>query len=306
MNILITGASGFIGSNLAEYLKASGDYTIGTYNSRVPEYGLDEAVQCNLASAELTKCFHHLKIDGIVHLAGHMRGDRICDYLDNTVNATRELIKLAEEQNVSKFIYISSIAAYGETCSSVNENSDRVNLDDYGTAKYICERMVEDSDISSRIVIRQPRTLGKRCDLSYPWLPKTSDRMLKGEVVYYTNPDLMYNNLLYVQDFSDFILKLLHDSMEGFYRFVLGAKDKMSILDILRCMKKNLNSSSELVERKPTGKNTCYSIDISYAESYGFRPRSAEETIIQFCKDVMWENKKYDGENMQRDEAKNL
>ena len=152
--------------------------------------------------------------------------------------------------------------------------------------------MLEDSGISSRIVIRQPRTLGKKCDLSYPWLPKTSYRMLKGETVYYTNPGLMYNNLLYVQDFSDFMRKLLHDSMEGFYRFVLGAKDKMSILNILQCMKENLCSTSELVEREPMGKNTCYSIDISYAESYGFQPRSAEETIVQFCKDVMWENKK--------------
>ena len=37
MNVLVTGVSGFIGSNLASYLVKEGYYMIGTYNSRVPK-----------------------------------------------------------------------------------------------------------------------------------------------------------------------------------------------------------------------------------------------------------------------------
>lgn len=292
MNILITGASGFIGSNLAEYLKARGNYVIGVYNSRIPESAMDAMIQCDLSQADLEACFGNIKMDAIVHLAGQMKGNRICDYLDHTVNATRKLLRYAEKRRVAGFIYISSIAVYGETNFAVNEESDRINLNDYGNTKYICERMVEDSSILSRIVIRQPRTLGKGCDLSYPWLPKVADQMLRSETVYYTNPDLMYNNLLYVDDFSDFILRILQTDMNGFHRFVLGAKTKMRVLDILQCMKENLNSSSELIERTSEKKNTCYAIETSYAESYGFQPRTAEEAIVRFCRDLIGENNK--------------
>ncbi len=289
MNVLVTGVSGFIGSNLASYLVKEGYYMIGTYNSRVPKNAVNKVIPCNLAAEDLKRTFDGVQIDAVIHLAGQMTGNYICDYLDNTVNASRKLIQYAQEQGIPKFIYISSIAAYGETNCEVDENSDRTNLDDYGTTKYICERMLEDSNILSRIVIRQPRTLGKKCDLSYPWLPKTADKMLHNETVYYMNPDLMYNNLLYADDFSDFIQKLLDKEMEGFYRFVLGAKDKMKVLNILQCMKNNLGSSSQLIEREPTGRNTCYAIDTSYAERYGFQSRSSEEIIMQFCKDILWE-----------------
>lgn len=292
MNILITGASGFIGSNLVEYLRARGNYVIGVYNSRIPESAMDAMISCNLAREDLEACFGNIRLDAIVHLAGQMRGNRICDYLDHTVHATRKLLEYAEEQKISRFIYISSISVYGETNAAVSEESDRINANDYGNTKFICERLVEDSSILSRVVIRQPRTLGKGCDLSYPWLPKVADQMLRNETVYYTNPDLMYNNLLYVDDFSDFILRILQTDVDGFHRFVLGAKTKMRVFDILQCMKKNLNSTSELMERIPEKKNTCYAIETSYAESYGFRPRTSEEAIIQFCRDIIGESYK--------------
>lgn len=287
MNVLITGVSGFIGNNLAEYLTQRTNDVIGICHSRLPKCSIKKVLTCDLAKDDLIECIGDEKLDAIVHLAGQMRGNYVCDYLDNTVHATRRLIRYAEQQQITRFIYISSISAYGETLSAVDEASDRINLDDYGMAKYICERMLEDSDIESRVVIRQPRTLGKGCDLSYPWLPKVAYQMMRDEPVYYMNPQLMYNNLLYVDDFSAFIQILLTKNVIGFERFVLGAKGSMSILQILELMKKNLASNSELIEKEATGRNKCYAIDVTKAGNYGFCSGTPEEILCKFCEDVI-------------------
>ena len=231
--MLITGIGGFIGQNVAEYLANNGKEIIGNYHNNKPSHFAGLSFSCDLSQERIEKYLGGKKIDAIIHLAGQMRSDKICDYLDNTIGSTRNLIDYAEKTGVSTFIYISSISVYGETISQVNERSDRINLDDYGMTKYLCERMLEDVNIANRIVIRLPRTLGKGCDLSYPWIPKVTGQMLENEDVYYRNPDLMYNNILYIDDLSKFLLHLLNKNSTGFECFVLGAQGKMRILDIL-------------------------------------------------------------------------
>ena len=78
--------------------------------------------------------------------------------------------------------------------------------------------------------------------MSYPWLPKVTDQLLKNEDVYYTNPELLYNNILYVDDLSKFLLHLLLEKLTGFEQFVLGAKDKKKIIDIKLSKKQSIKS----------------------------------------------------------------
>lgn len=287
--VLITGIGGFIGKNVAEYLTDNGIDVVGVYRKKEPTCIVKKVISCDLAEEEIDNYIGDESIKAIIHFAGQMKGDKVRDYLDNTIGSTRKLINYAEKKKIGTFIYISSISVYGETLSQVNEMSDRINLDDYGMAKYICERMLEDAIIEKRIVIRLPRTLGKGCDLSYPWLPKVTAQMLKNEDIYYMNPELLYNNMLYVDDLSKFLVLLLNEKMTGYEKFVLGAKGHMSIIDILYELKRNLSSQSRLIEKSAEGRNKCYSIDIAYAEKYGFRSRNIYEIIQEFVKDIMEE-----------------
>lgn len=286
MKVLLTGTGGFLGQNAADYLKENNIGVLGLYHKRKPTCSIDGMFSCDLLHDEIEKYVGNKKIDAIIHFAGQMKGDQVRDYLDNTVTATRRLMDYAQKTQVRQFIYISSISVYGETRSDVNENSDRINLDDYGITKYLCERLLEDAEIESRIVIRLPRTLGKGCDLSYPWLPKVTGQMLKNEDIYYMNPDLLYNNMLYVDDLTKFLLFLLNKNKKGFERFVLGAKGKMRILDILKVLKQDLGSTSNLIEKQASGRNKCYAIDTSYAEECGFCSRTIEDIIKSFVQDV--------------------
>lgn len=284
--VLITGIGGFVGQNVAEYLTDNGVDVIGVYHKKSPVCTVKRILSCDLAHDEIEQYLEGEAIDAIIHFAGQMRGDKIRDYLDNTVGSTRKLIDYAEKVKAKTFIYISSISVYGETLSQVNETSDMINLDDYGMTKYLCERMLQDSKIEKRIVIRLPRTLGKGCDLSYPWLPKVTAQMLNNEKVYYTNPDLMYNNMLYVDDLSKFLFILLNENMMGFELFVLGAKGKMKIIDILKKLKQSLSSQSKLIEKQAKGRNKCYAIDIAHACEHGFYSREIDEIIDKFAEDI--------------------
>lgn len=284
--VLITGIGGFIGQNVAEYLVTHGKEVIGVYHNHKPIRFAGMTFSCDLSGDSVEGYLDGRKVDTIIHFAGQMKGDMVRDYLDNTIGSTRNLIDYAEKTGVRTFIFISSISVYGETLQQVDEHSDMINLDDYGMTKYLCERMLEDADIANRIVIRLPRTLGKGCDLSYPWLPKVTRQMLKNENVYYMNPDLMYNNMLYVDDLSAFLLFLLNENKAGFERFVLGANGKMRIIDILNKLKECLGSRSALIEKQMSGRNKCYAIDISYAVQHGFISRKIDAIIEDFAQDV--------------------
>lgn len=127
MRILISGAAGYIGSNLALEARLLGhdvsgvDVFTGYYNpdlKRVNEKRLLDAgiriVKADLAEAPLVE---HLEgIDGIVHLAGQPGISELtpwADYNRNNVIATHRLIEAAKEAGVSKFVNISSSSVYG-------------------------------------------------------------------------------------------------------------------------------------------------------------------------------------------------
>lgn len=285
--VLITGIGGFIGQNVAEYFRKNGMDVIGIYHNTKPKIHCSKLFSCDLSNEDIEKYLDDKnKVDAIIHFAGQMRGDKVSDYLDNTIGSTRRIVRYAEEKNIQTFIYISSISVYGETLAAVNEQSDRINLDDYGMTKYLCERILEDACIKNRIVIRLPRTLGKDCDLSYPWLPKVTELMLKNETIYYMNPDLMYNNMLYIDDLSEFLMFLLINNRDRFERFVLGANGSMRIIDILYKLKECLGSQSDLIEKTMSGRNKCYAIDTSYAKKHGFVSRKIDNIIEDFARDI--------------------
>lgn len=286
MKVLITGINGFIGKNLAEYLSCQGIDVIGIYRTNKP-VGLNcKLIKVDLWRDNLQSILNGESIDAVVHLAGQMRGIYAQEYLENTVCATQKLIKYAEENKITTFIYASSISTYGNTFGEVNESSDRINLDDYGMSKYFCERLLEDSKIKKRYVIRLPRTLGKYCDLTYQWIPKLTDDLLNNKDIYYMNPDLEYNNMAYIKDVEDFINKLLLSQQEEFQSFVLGAGDKKTILEIIKRIKDLTESTSRLIEKSSEGRNKCYSIDISKAKKYGFNGRSVEDILYNFVRDI--------------------
>lgn len=294
-NVMITGANGFIGQNLAEFLISNGMNIFCIYRKVKPalsinpgkpsgkilikQADLSDTVQCDMLFRDET-------VDAVVHLAGQMRGKLIKDYLDNSVRTTENMIASAEKYGVTTFIFASSISVYGNVNGIVNENSDKTNPDDYGVAKILGERLLEDSHILNRIALRLPRVLGKDIHFSYPWLPELTAKLLRNEKIEYFNPKLQYSNMAYIDTISEFIQKLICEKRNGYEVYGLGAADSRPVKYIIERLKILLNSESILKEIQKEGRNTCHQIDISKALEAGYRALSVDETLERFVMDI--------------------
>lgn len=129
MNILITGAAGFIGSWTARELLKNGHTLIGVdnfndyYNPLFKEENIKD-LKIKLYREDirdydsLKKVFRENKIDRIIHFAA-MVGVRPSIenplvYEEVNVKGTLNLLELAKQNNIKKFIFASSSSVYGE------------------------------------------------------------------------------------------------------------------------------------------------------------------------------------------------
>ena len=105
--VLLTGIGGFIGQNVAEYLSDCGIEIIGFYHKNLPKCKIKKVFSCDLSKDDFESYLRTETIDAIIHFAGQMRGDKICDYLDNTIGSSRKLIDYAEKTKVNTlFIFL--------------------------------------------------------------------------------------------------------------------------------------------------------------------------------------------------------
>ena len=300
-SLIITGASGFVGGNMVEYFSRKGYKVYAIVRSRDLEHeliGNRNVVSIRMDLGNYQEIMDKLsrtinsedEITAILHFGAQMVGSQVKEYIDNTIMTTWNLLKYAIDRKITSFVYASSIAVYGMTEQIVNEKSDRVNLTDYGMAKYMCERLIQDSTIENRVVIRMPRMLGKRIDMSCPWLPVLTSQLIKGENITYYNPELLYNNMALCDDMAEFIDIMINRENKGYDMVGLGASEPMKVIEIVNYMKKLLDSNSIIQEGIPAKRNTCFGIDISKAISMGFKNRTVKETLEIFCNIIKEEN----------------
>lgn len=279
--ILITGAGGFIGGHLARELSQDGYEIYGTYRRKMPIGDIYNAVYCDLSK----DIDFDVEFDAVIHLASQIEIDKIGKYIDNTIYTMRNLISYCEKKRINQLIFASSISVYGECKDIVNENSSKVNLDNYAITKYISELLLRDSSIPSRVVLRLPRILGYGPEYSQPWLPLLTYRLMHNEAVNYFNPDLPYNNLCHVSELKDFIKILIDDPKPGFDIVGLGSGNMLKVHEIVTYLKEKLNSKSVLQEVKNTKPTTCFAIDITKAVNSGFKPKHTQNILDIFVEE---------------------
>ena len=120
MKILVTGATGFIGTQLSETLAKSGHEVRSTARSLTANRSTThELITCDLESADN---LDHLTTgcDAIVHLAGraHVMSDNPATseslYISANVDVTRKLAQSAARTGVKRMILMSSVKVNGE------------------------------------------------------------------------------------------------------------------------------------------------------------------------------------------------
>ncbi len=170
MKVLVTGATGFIGSHLAEELSKRG-YDV-TCLVRKPSRlkwleGLDLAFKegdC-LDADSLTPALKGA--DAVFHLAGLTKGRRPDDFYRANTAGTENMLKAAEKAcpDLKRFVFMSSLSAVGPSRNGrpVDEETEPKPVSDYGKSKLKAEAAVLKYSAGMPItIIRPPAVYGPR------------------------------------------------------------------------------------------------------------------------------------------------
>jgi len=147
---LVTGGAGFIGSAIADRLKAEGhnvyiidDLSTGKLNN-VPQ-GC-EFIQMELGKDNISK-IKSVDCDAVFHLAGQSSGE--ASFLDpdkdfrSHVTSTFQLLQWCRDKGVRRFMYASSMSVYGDPVELPVKETARVNPKSfYGAGKASAENYI--------------------------------------------------------------------------------------------------------------------------------------------------------------------
>lgn len=279
--VLVTGIGGSVGQYVAENLHMSGYSVIGVYRTSKPWRAKYKLIQADLAEDSL-----ELKnIDVIIHIAANLYGNTKCLVKDN-INATMNLVRMAEQKKIKKFVYLSTVSVYGKVQGELAISSNIINPGIYGVTKYVAENIVREADIPYKLIIGLPRMLGPYVNLNEcrnsGFLTMTR-KILCGENVVCHIPDMVYNNYMHVSDLTEFIKFIFTDfRAEGSQKVLLGAKDKLTMMEILMIMKSAVKSTSNIEAVYGDVLPDCAVISIEDAMHMGYKPMSSPDILKRF------------------------
>ena len=154
MSVLVTGGAGYIGSHMVHALVDAGESVVVIDNlstgfaAFLPE---DVALAVGDAADEglVASAIARYGVDSIIHFAGSVvvpdsMRDPLGYYRNNTMT-TRSLLNAAVKAGVSRFIFSSTAAVYGDPDEvPVPENAPTRPLSPYGSSKLMTEIMLHD------------------------------------------------------------------------------------------------------------------------------------------------------------------
>jgi nucleoside-diphosphate-sugar epimerase len=231
---LLTGATGFIGSHVAERLLLDGTWPVvsivrggrGYKNTADLESQGTVMVRGRFYDPDLlTRLFSEYRIRNVVHVAaltGEGKGSWE-DYEEVNVRGTERLLSVSHRYGVEKFIYCSSVGVFGTIPSDVPADlTTRPNPDNvYHRSKLEAEKRVNDfiNRGLNAFIIRPTITYGLR-DSGFP---TTLVRLVKKRLL--PLPSRSHRiHLVSVRSLSEMFLKLLQ--VNGLHNRVLIAADE--------------------------------------------------------------------------------
>jgi nucleoside-diphosphate-sugar epimerase len=172
LNVLITGGTGFIGSNLAlECAKRGHSVRVLGQENTEAETGNANLIKSKGIEVLLTNVLNFGEVrdsvkdvDVVFHLAAAQHESNVPDqyFWDVNVNGTKNLLDACVAAQVKRFVYGSTVGVYGSGAAGVLDEETPACPDNiYGVTKLAAERLVQSyMDQLSLVIIRISETYG--------------------------------------------------------------------------------------------------------------------------------------------------
>ncbi|MGP4070384.1 NAD-dependent epimerase/dehydratase family protein [Halobacillus sp. B29] len=221
--ILITGRNSYIGTRLERWLAEYPE-----------EYSVDFlSVRDNRWQSE-----DFSRYDVIYHVAGiaHLKEAKKNKALYYKVNRdlAYNIAKKAKEENVTQFIFVSSMSIYGAHKGLLNKGSIPKPKSHYGKSKFQAEELLKNLDDEGfRVaIIRPPMIYGKNCKGNYQKLAKLA---VKSPIFPKVNNK---RSMIFIDNYSEFIKQIIDDVSKGIF---LPQNEKYINVSELVCLISKIN-----------------------------------------------------------------
>jgi nucleoside-diphosphate-sugar epimerase len=250
MKILITGAGGFLGSNLCNLLSREHkilavsrkfDNLINNENIQFIKYDLTQYI-------DLNEKFAYFLPDIVIHCAwegGNSSKDVNDIWQSNNILSGNNLLKLCSKYKVKHFIGFGSCAEYGDSQKKIDEETICKPINMYGINKFsfrlISERYCQDNKINFSWV-RPVFTYGP-FDVETRLIPKVIKSFIRNE-------DLVLNSCsaivdyLYVEDFCKAIKSIIDLQLFGDY--VISSDKQYQVKNVVKQIYQIIKPNSNL------------------------------------------------------------
>jgi len=238
--ILITGGSGFVGTNFISKLSTD-KYEIFSLDINDPKKTIEKInyINMDIRSKDIQGLLKKINPEIIVHLAAQasVAISSRDPQLDNDINLNGSLNLFLNtiSSSLNKFIFFSTGGAiYGEEIGKkFNENDLPRPLSPYGISKLNFENYL--NYFSSKRISKSKLTILRPGNIYGPWQNPDGEagvisifakKMLNNEDVSIFGSGDEYRDYVYVDDVIDFIFKTLNLNVVGTYNLASGISTK--------------------------------------------------------------------------------
>ena len=251
--ILITGASGFIGSALVRRLAKKKTEIIAAWRNTPYELNGESGVvpvRLDIARRSDFDALRWADISAVIHLAATLpspEGVPAVRYLRDNIVGTENVVDFCREKGIGTFVFASSVGVYGRS-GVLREGDAPAPSDDYASSKLVAERVcAKFSEAGSRVVIlRMSAVYGPGMRAAYV-LPVFVRQALQGEdlVVYGGGASAM--DYLYVDDAARAFEVALEENASGLFNACSG--EATSLWDLANLVREIFGDDSTGVLR---------------------------------------------------------
>ncbi|MBU3978905.1 NAD(P)-dependent oxidoreductase [Patescibacteria group bacterium] len=279
--ILITGANGFAGRHLKEYL--GNKYTLFTPSHKEMDL---------LNEKEVDNFFKTHEVDVVIHTAlvgGSRKEEHVESALSQNLRMFFNIVR--NKKRFKKMIHCGSGAEYDKRFPIVQVREEdfdkRVPADEYGYGKYLCSKYIEESE--NIVCLRIFALFGKYEDYRYRFISNAICRNIYGMPI--TMRQNVYFDYIYINDFVRIVEYFIENKAKHkFYN--AGTGKRVDLKTIAEKINEIANKKSEILI-KNSGLNNEYTCDNSRlaGEMKGFKFTEFDNYMTQL---YTWykENKK--------------
>lgn len=289
-SILVTGASGHIGSETCRVLKADGRVIVPIDLEHDSARGV---LACDLTRKdELSRLFQLNRIQTVIHLAGVLPSAFRSDPLKGAevnLNGSFELMRQALNSGVRRFVFASSMSVYGSSPSGhpLTEDDPATPDEPYGASKRAVELIGETLAVAGAmefISLRIARVVGpgiKRT--ASPWRSRIFEPLRKDDLIQISFAPEAMLSLVHVEDVARMFAVLADTTSVG--RSVYNTPAELwQTRDLRELIEESVDIRVELGHAQSLAGPTCdghrFVVEFGF-ELQGLRQRFADRNVEQ-------------------------